>query len=77
MASKSESRIMDRWRQMIHSNGRVGFVELIDKSFVSIGTYNKLKSYFESKYVYELKYDKENREWVSFVSPVVKDAKVD
>ena len=76
MASKSESRIMDRWRQIIHANGRVGFVELIDNSFVSIGTYNKLKSYFENKYKYELKYDKENKEWVSLKS-FETDAKVD
>jgi len=71
MTSSNEKKIMARWRNIIHGNGRITFVDLIDTSHVSITEYNKLKAYFTLKYESELKYVKDTKEWVSFAKPEI------
>jgi hypothetical protein len=69
MRQNSERSKMERWRNLIHNFGRIRFDKLITNSHVSVGEYNKLKSFFEHLYEHELRYDKQSKEWVSFASP--------
>jgi hypothetical protein len=77
MRQNSENSKMERWRKLIHSYRRIRFDVLIVKSHVSVGEYNKLKSFFEHRFEYELKYYKQSKEWVSLESSETEDAKVD
>jgi len=75
--SNNEKKDMDRMRTLINNHGRIRIDVLIEKAQISISRYNQLKTIFELKYENEFKYNKENKEWISFASLETEDAKKD
>lgn len=75
MVSSSELRKVTKMIAVIKARGRVHRWEMIDEARVSIGDYNKLKSYMEFKFAEQVKYDKQHEEW-SYLYPSPKAAEI-
>lgn len=77
MRQNQEKNKMERMRNIIHNSGRIRFDKLIEISHLSVGEYNKLKSFFEHKFEYEVRYDKTEKEWISLSLPELETTKTE
>ena len=58
---------MNRMVDIIKSNGDIHKFDLIEKSEISLSTYEKLKPWLEHRSKEIVRYDKSTKKWISIV----------
>jgi hypothetical protein len=67
MVSNREMQLCSKMARIIQNKGEIHRWDLVDEARISIGEYNKLKSYFERKYANFVNYSKGTQMWLSSV----------
>jgi len=65
MVSNREMQLCSKMARIIQNKGEIHRWDLIDEARISIGEYNKLKSYFERKYANFVNYSKQTQMWLA------------
>jgi len=67
MVSNREMQLCSKMARIIQNKGEIHRWDLVDEARISIGEYNKLKSYFERKYANFVSYSKGSQMWLSMI----------
>ncbi len=67
MVSNREMQLCSKMARIIQNKGEIHRWDLVDEARISIGEYNKLKSYFERKYANFVNYSKGTQMWLSMI----------